>query len=838
AQADPIPGRFATTLDDTDIPGGDSEAIYDITFQRCKAACLEDGDCYAFTFDQRNNVCFLKDVVGEPAAFTGAVSGIITVKDEAALDLAREAAADMPFLQQFDFDTARAQAVGMAERYSSQGFAEADWLELLEPGLGLADAVSATGAAVTIDDSATAWLAHARALAAQAAPERTYDLFRRSVSAAINAALRTPEPARADALLVMAVGLEGSFRGEAALEALRLADRISPGIAPDELARLSEAFGFRVLDHDVESQSATPRVCVAFSEQLAEGIDYAPFVQRSALGLAIEPEGQRLCVTGVAYGQSYTLTMRAGLPSADGETLPRDVPIEVYVRDRAPSVRFPGRAYVLPAQGPRALPVETVNADHLELTLLHVSDRNIVTSIREGSFLQSLGYWDGARFESNLTETVWTGDADLTGELNRTTTSLLPLDAVGALEPGVYVLRAQVAGADTYEVPPALQWFLISDLGVTTLAGSDGLHVVVQRLSDGQPASGMRVELVARSNRALGEAVTDDKGHVLFGAALTSGNGNSAPALVLVETDDDFAVLSLEEPEFDLSDRGVEGRASPGPLDVFLTADRGVYRPGETINLTVLIRDARAQAVEGLPLTVRLVRPDGVEYTRIVDTDDMAGGYVVALPLADTVPRGVWRIETLVDTTAPPLASSTVLVEDFIPERIDVELTLAGEGLVDPGAAPLLVLEAEHLFGAPAAGMSVTGDVTVATVSSLPGWSGYSFGRFDVRTDTQVQPFAADLVTDAQGRLEMDLPLDRLVLDARPYAMTVVATLADGSSRPVERALTRALRPTTPVVGIRPNFAGALSENSEASFDLVIVDPDGTAASGELTWQV
>src|SRR5690606_7648505 len=164
-------------------------------------------------------------------------------------------------------------------------------------------------------------------------------------SAAINAALRLDETQLAPALVVMAGALEGTVRGEAALGAMRVAASIRPGREPEAVARVGEVVGFRVLDHDVESNTAAPRICIAFSEQLAASTDHAPFVQRSALGLAVEQEGQRLCVTGVAYGQSYTLTARAGLPSAEGETLPKDVPIEVYVRDRSPAVRFPGRAY-------------------------------------------------------------------------------------------------------------------------------------------------------------------------------------------------------------------------------------------------------------------------------------------------------------------------------------------------------------------------------------------------------------------------------------------------------------------------------------------------------------
>ena len=52
-----------------------------------------------------------------------------------------------------------------------------------------------------------------------------------------------------------------------------------------------------------------------------------------------------------------------------------------------------------------------------------------------------------------------------------------------------------------------------------------------------------------------------------------------------------------------LTDRGVEGRDPPKPLDVFLTTERGIYRAGETVYATALIRDASAIASPGIPLS-------------------------------------------------------------------------------------------------------------------------------------------------------------------------------------------------------------------------------------------
>ena len=121
-----------------------------------------------------------------------------------------------------------------------------------------------------------------------------------------------------------------------------------------------------------------------------------------------------------------------------------------------------------------------------------------------------------------------------------------------------------------------------------------------------------------------------------------STSGLSAVTYRVVKVKDgekDISFLSLTDPEFDLSDRGVEGREAAPPVDAFLTTDRGAYRSGETVYVTALARDAEQAAVEGLPLTAVLLRPDGVEYSRQLVEDRGAGGHVFELPIAGSAPR-------------------------------------------------------------------------------------------------------------------------------------------------------------------------------------------------------
>ncbi|MDZ7907868.1 MAG: hypothetical protein U5N10_06470 [Gemmobacter sp.] len=179
-------------------------------------------------------------------------------------------------------------------------------------------------------------------------------------------------------------------------------------------------------------------------------------------------------------------------------------------------------------------------------------------------------------------------------QVNKDVTTRLPMaEALKDLPAGIYALEAAVPGVDPYTVPSGWQWFVVSDLGLTTMSGVDGLHVFVQGLGDAGAKAGVTVELLSRANAVLGSATTDAQGYARFDAGLARGTGGAAPAMVVArEGEDDLAFLSLTDPEFDLSDRGVEGREAAPPVDVFLTTDRGAYRAGETIYATALVRDA------------------------------------------------------------------------------------------------------------------------------------------------------------------------------------------------------------------------------------------------------
>ncbi|MFN0264923.1 MG2 domain-containing protein [Tepidamorphus sp. 3E244] len=666
---------------------------------------------------------------------------------------------------------------------------------------------------------------------------------RGSASRALSLATNERERAAALARLGAAFELTRDYR--AALDAYResLENQENLGIR-QTYAALRTQWGFRVADYSVDSDAAQPRVCFQFSEPLDRTVrDFTPYiVAGGANDVAVSSTEREICISGLEHGQSYDFVLRAGLPSDIDEPLEAAADYAIYVRDRSPSARFTGRNYVLPRTGQTGVPVVSVNASELAIEIFRIPERALVEHVRADRFLEQLQGYVLEDFENEAANRIWSGTMQTENTRNADVTTSIPvLEAVGRLEPGVYVMTAGVEGAekDSWE-PQATQWFIVSDLGLTALSGNDGIHVLVRSLETAEPVSGATVDLVARNNEVLARATSDVSGNVTFDAGLARGNGALAPGMVAVRTPGgDFGFLDMTSQAFDLTDRGVEGRAAPGALDAFLYTERGVYRPGEFVQVGALLRDARGEAVSNLPLTLVTERPDGVEYARTQLQSNSAGGRTHEVGLLADAQSGTWLVRAYVDPKGDPVGEVRFLVENYVPERI--ELTLSEPATQpDAGGTAQIGVDAQYLYGAPAEGLTIGGEVVVRPAKAeLPGLDGFTYG-----IDTEeAQPVAGELRTAAQtgedGTAQVDVNLPTLYV-SRPLEADITVRVTESGGRAIARKLTVPLRPRGAVIAVRPVAkADALSPGGTAAFDVALAAPDGTLLQqGQVRWEM
>ena len=494
------------------------------------------------------------------------------------------------------------------------------------------------------------------------------------------------------------------------------------------------------------------------------------------------------------------------------ENLQKSADYSIYVRDRSPYVRFTGKAYVLPRTGQRGIPVVSVNTSSVQIQVHRIGDRSLIETVFGNDFQRNIDRYDRTRLQSEKGTLAWKGEMKIELVLNADVTTAFPVDqAIGDLKPGVYVMTAEPEGSrrDEDYGQLATQWFIVSDLGLTAFSGSDGINVFINSLATTEAKAGIEVRLVARNNEVLASRTTDAAGFARFEAGLARGEGGLAPAMIIADGKGDYAFLSLKGPAFDLTDRGVAGRSVTAGLDAFLYAERGVYRTGETVHLTTLLRDSKGVAVTGVPMTLVIERPDGVEYRRTVLQDQGVGGRALSFPMISSAPTGTYRVRAYTDPKGPSVGTTSFLVEDYVPDRMEFDLA-SPTGKLSQAQPAELTVDGRFLYGAPASNLALEGEMKIRGADERPGFPGYNFGVNDdeqeIRTE---QTTLEDLPeTDDDGKAKFTVSLDKMPATSRPLEAQITVRLVESGGRAVERNITLPIVPTATMIGVKPLFSG------------------------------
>ncbi|MBR0680483.1 alpha-2-macroglobulin family protein [Roseomonas eburnea] len=677
---------------------------------------------------------------------------------------------------------------------------------------------------------------------AQAQLNRTPPNNQRALQAAWRAFQLAPygEPEIAP-LLVIAEALRRMDRPVQQIEALEaILERMDSPEHRQRLETARRAAGMLVRRVTTEPDADPARACLAFTNAPARRTDWQPGdwirADPPIPSLAIEREGDLLCVAGLPWGASTRLILRAGLPGEDRQNLRQETAVAIAMPNRDANIAFDTRAFILPRGQEARIGVATVNVTNMTMRLVRVAERNLVPLRRDWTPGEALESWSASSISEDMGRILWEGRAELQRvEPNRTHRSILPLpDVLRSAGPGAYLLVLRQDDSRRGESRTAALPFFVTDIGLTAWRGADGLAVQARSLQSATATGDLRVMLMARNNEILAETRTGADGLARFPVALLRGTGPLAPVAVHAETADDIAALSLEAASFDLSDRGATGQPHPGPVDAFLWLDRGIFRPGETVNAAALIRDPAGRPLD-LPIRLRLRRPNGQIAQEIVPPRQDGGAIYWPLRLSAGAPFGLWTLEALTDPDAPPVGRTTFRVDAFVPERLEVTAGPVPGPLV-PGARGLAVpVTARFLYGAPGSGLSGQAEMRLLhDPEPFEAWRGWRFGLAQ-------EQFAPDLITfevpetDDQGRTTLTLALPQAPDTTRPVRGEVTVSVSEPGGRETRTRFAVPVRARGTLVAVKPAFENdAIDAGAEAAFDIAAVSPEGRAVPATL----
>ncbi|WP_035603023.1 MG2 domain-containing protein [Haloferula sp. BvORR071] len=322
------------------------------------------------------------------------------------------------------------------------------------------------------------------------------------------------------------------------------------------------------------------------------------------------------------------------------------------------------------------------------------------------------------------------------------------------------------------------RFVMVTDLGLMVKVGADGgRDLFVMSLTAGLPIEGVALKALARNGTVLAEALTDAQGRAKL-PPLDGFTKEREAIAVLAAKAQDVTFLPLRErqlPAMDFSRFDIEGvmASRQKAVEGFLFTERGIYRPGDTVNTGALVRRRDWEPVlEGLPVRLQIFDSQGRQIGEQRQRMPYDGFFEAKFEIPETAPLGNCEITAHVldgdDKEMFRLGRTMVKLEEFQPDRSKVNTSIEPAppaGWMKPEAAVAKAAVAS-LFGDAAAERQVGMHLDLSPSDfSFPEWKDYTFHDRSAETSASRAGRTIDLgmaKTDDSGIAEFKLPLETL----------------------------------------------------------------------------
>ncbi|KTD11050.1 hypothetical protein Lgra_2016 [Legionella gratiana] len=408
---------------------------------------------------------------------------------------------------------------------------------------------------------------------------------------------------------------------------------------------------------------------------------------------------------------------------------------------------------------------------------------------------------------------------------------------------GLFLLQAtgwDVANKTTLDVK-ASRMILITDLALLVKDNNDGSHdVFVDSITQGTPVPNATVTVLGKNGLPILSRVTDIQGRATF-PSLKDFVDDREPTVYLAQLNNDVSFIpynnanrQLNFSKFDIGGLYTYNQELHS-LSAYLFSDRGIYRPGDTAHIGMIVKQAYAQPQPaGLPLQVTVVDSRGTTIKDEKITLNDLGYMDLDVSTSANSPTGQYMVNLYLvkdGYSQNLLGSTSIRVSEFLPDRMRITTQLSPKPSL--GWSSPIGLKGEvnlwNLYGAPAAQRRISAKILLVPQKvEFNEYPDYVF--IDPLLDPKKPPKVftetlSDATTNDKGEAEFDLNLDRY--EQATYQLTFFAEgFESEGGRSVTSQAKTLISPLPYFVGYKPD--GDLSfikQNSTRSVHYIAVNP-------------
>ncbi len=522
--------------------------------------------------------------------------------------------------------------------------------------------------------------------------------------------------------------------------------------------------------------------------------------------------------------KTYQLTIKKGLRGQIGGTLNEDYINNLAFGTLEPDISFQNKKGIyLSGKGEKNIEIKITNVEKVKILISRIYENNLLAAQRSGYYPREKNTY-GNEYDDNQDFTA--GDVIYEKEINSSllpkygNSRLLHLDVEDKLPDFKGIYHIQIRSTKDYWVRDS-RFLSLSDIGIIAKEGTENVVVFANSIQTASPIKGVNMTAYGSNNQILGMATTDDQGVATIKYQRREFAGFK-PAMIIAKTGDDFNYLPFKSTLINTSRFDVSGKIlNTTGLDAFIYPERDIYRPGETIHYSMIVRDYSWKSPGEIPVKLKFLFPNGKELKSFRKTLNEQGSAEGNIDLPLTSITGTYSLEIYTSTDVL-LSTQPFHVEEFVPDRIKVTAILNKE-FYEPGNTAEIKIQAVNFFGPPASGRNFECEIQLKQKAFFAKkFNNYDFGLTNQKSF--YDKVTREGKTDENGEASEKFRIEDIYKNVGLLQADFFSTVFDETGRPVSR-LTSANIYTQPVYfGIANDGSWYYPLNQPVGFHLIALD--------------
>ncbi len=601
-----------------------------------------------------------------------------------------------------------------------------------------------------------------------------------------------------------------------------------------------------------------PTIVLDFSDELDSKQDITGLISvQPYLKIDTKKSGKKIIVAGdFKLGESYSIIVNAGISNKFGIKTASEFKKKFHFSDQKPQIIFSNDGMFLPSSNENKVCFRTLNVKAVTLKIKQVYESNIGFFIQDEKLNSSK-----KRHNSYYSQHFQRVGVDIIEKKliigdkikNKWLQHELELgDLIAPAKKGLFVIEIsftkndvlysglrEVAGAyhssDYYTNPMKSGYYykhgkivkplIISDMGITYKKTKDTHIIFVNNILTAQPMQNVKVRLKNFQNQVIVESTTNEAGRVSFAK-------NSARVFfVEAEFNGYKGLLTLDEMEWNLSTFDVGGvQPESDGTRVFIYTERGVYRPGDAVNISIIARNADDTFPDNHPIEIKIFNPKNqLVFEQVLKTAE-DGFYNLKYQTDPEDLTGKWNIQIKAGNST---FYHKLKIETVVPERLKIDFKMEKENITVKDKVIDVALSSVYLFGNQAAGLKATLNTKLIHKNKkFSKYKTYFFGNEAVIFKTLNQKIFDGFLND-DGMLQTEWNMPDLINVPSAITAKIKAEVFEKGGRSSKKNQFLHIDPYEYYVGIESLSNKWHKRGTPFSANVILVDKNGQPKVGE-----